>query len=81
MKTDSDFLDNHYNRIKSMHSCCGGSGQGKAHILNHENDKHFSAAIYQCPMRCEGEKTYSQPGNCPVCNMKLVPVGNLEHLH
>jgi hypothetical protein len=22
-------------------------------------------------MRCEGEKTYPQPGNCPVCKMKL----------
>jgi Cu2+-exporting ATPase len=29
---------------------------------------------YYCPMKCEGEKTYSAPGNCPVCNMKLVPV-------
>lgn len=27
-------------------------------------------------MRCEGEKTYAQPGSCPVCNMKLVPVEN-----
>ncbi len=27
-----------------------------------------------CPMRCEGEKVYDQPGNCPVCNMYLVPV-------
>ncbi|MGW8314134.1 MAG: heavy metal-binding domain-containing protein [Bacteroidales bacterium] len=25
-------------------------------------------------MKCEGEKTYSSPGNCPVCNMKLVPI-------
>ena len=22
-------------------------------------------------MRCEGDKTYPQPGNCPVCKMKL----------
>lgn len=29
---------------------------------------------YICPMKCEGTKTYDQPGNCPVCNMKLVPV-------
>jgi hypothetical protein len=29
---------------------------------------------YICPMRCEGEKTYSEPGRCPVCNMKLEPV-------
>ena len=28
---------------------------------------------YACPMKCEGEKTYDQPGNCPVCNMKLMP--------
>jgi len=27
---------------------------------------------YQCPMKCEGEKTYDSPGNCPVCNMRLV---------
>ncbi len=26
-----------------------------------------------CPMRCEGEKVYDEPGNCPVCNMNLVP--------
>jgi heavy metal translocating P-type ATPase len=27
---------------------------------------------YYCPMHCEGEKTYSQPGDCPVCGMDLV---------
>ena len=34
------------------------------------------AAKFYCPMKCEGEKTYDQPGRCPVCNMKLkeVPV-------
>lgn len=26
---------------------------------------------YICPMRCEGDKTYPQPGSCPVCNMDL----------
>ncbi len=30
--------------------------------------------IYFCPMKCEGEKTYDHPGDCPVCNMHLVPV-------
>lgn len=29
---------------------------------------------YQCPMKCEGEKTYDQPGRCPVCKMELAPV-------
>ncbi len=33
-----------------------------------------------CPMRCEGDKTYNQPGDCPVCNMHLVQVaGNSQH--
>jgi len=31
-------------------------------------------AKYFCTMKCEGEKTYDQPGNCPVCGMKLTQV-------
>lgn len=27
---------------------------------------------FYCPMRCEGDKTYDQPGDCPVCGMDLV---------
>ena len=30
---------------------------------------------YECPMHCEKDKVYGKPGNCPVCNMKLMPVG------
>lgn len=26
---------------------------------------------YQCPMKCEKEKTYDKEGKCPVCEMKL----------
>jgi Cu2+-exporting ATPase len=33
---------------------------------------------YYCPMKCEGEKTYDKPGDCPVCNMHLVPVDELH---
>ena len=29
---------------------------------------------YACPMRCEGDKTYLQSGQCPVCNMNLVKI-------
>lgn len=29
---------------------------------------------YQCPMKCEGDKTYNQPEKCPVCNMKLAAI-------
>lgn len=28
--------------------------------------------IYECPMHCEGDKTYVKPGDCPVCGMDLI---------
>ena len=31
-----------------------------------------TADNYYCPMHCEGDKAYDQPGDCPVCNMHLV---------
>jgi P-type Cu+ transporter len=30
------------------------------------------SGVYYCPMRCEGDKTYNKPGDCPVCGMDLV---------
>ena len=41
-----------------------------------DHSKHggTAATAYQCPMKCEGEKTYPQPGSCPVCKMDLKPV-------
>jgi heavy metal translocating P-type ATPase len=47
--------------------------RGKTH--NHtaaaEPDKTPGAERYYCPMHCEGDKTYDQPGDCPVCGMHL----------
>lgn len=34
---------------------------------------------YYCPMHCEGDKTYDQPGSCPVCGMDLVPMPVAGH--
>lgn len=31
-------------------------------------------AGYYCPMHCEGDKTYSEQGSCPVCKMDLIAV-------
>ena len=28
--------------------------------------------IFYCPMHCEGDKTYHENGNCPICGMNLV---------
>ena len=30
--------------------------------------------VYQCPMKCEAEKTYHKAGKCPKCNMILTKV-------
>ncbi len=32
------------------------------------------AMHYQCPMKCEGDKTYHKNGKCPVCNMQMKAV-------
>ena len=38
------------------------------------NSKNDELALYQCPMRCEGEKTFKQAGSCAVCKMDLKPI-------
>jgi heavy metal translocating P-type ATPase len=39
--------------------------------------EHLKTGTFYCPMHCEGEKTYSQEGDCPVCGMHLVEEINL----
>ena len=34
-------------------------------------DSTKTGDVYQCPMKCEDEKTYNKPGNCPECKMEL----------
>jgi len=36
-----------------------------------QNNQEGTGTFY-CPMHCEGDKTYSKPGDCPVCGMDLV---------
>lgn len=47
------------------------------HHHHHESKKKSEPTdqgpgIYYCPMHCEGDKTYTHPGVCPVCGMPLV---------
>jgi hypothetical protein len=70
--------ENHQNEQKNiteglkLNSSCGCT-------LNNQNEyKEMQEFKYQCPMNCEGNKTYNQPGKCPVCNMQLVMVGQDE---
>lgn len=62
----------------------GYSKNQYVHQHGHES-KTPAKTVYQCPMKCEDNKTYNAPGNCPVCNMKLVAVeshkGSSGHSH
>ena len=42
-----------------------------------ETPKANGTGTFYCPMHCEGDKTYDQPGNCPVCGMDLVEEQNV----
>ncbi len=33
---------------------------------------------YQCPMKCEEEKTYPKERICPVCKMDILPISNMD---
>lgn len=39
-----------------------------------ENPPKDTITLYQCPMHCEGDKTYEEPQKCPTCKMDLQPV-------
>ena len=49
-------------------SCGSGNSESKS---DNPATEQTANAKYQCPMKCEGEKTYDKPGQCPVCNMDL----------
>ncbi len=52
-----------------------GSHRAEMHDHNKDHEKsNNGSGKYYCPMHCEGDKVYDKPGNCPVCNMHLVPV-------
>lgn len=50
-----------------------------------EATEQMAVTEYQCPMKCEGNKTYSEIGSCPECGMDLVLLKEkstpLEHDH
>ena len=74
-----------------MFSACGGNGEedehmhedGQEHMMEgdtmHEGEME-ATVVYYCPMECEGDKTYAEPGTCPVCGMDLV-VKETEGVH
>jgi protein SCO1 len=57
---------------------CGNSSIEKS---NENATEEVKTSMYQCPMKCEGEKMYEEQGTCPVCKMDLELVPGNEHLH
>lgn len=49
-----------------------------AQIKKSKTVQHKHSMAYQCPMKCEGDKTYAKAGKCPVCNMNMKAVAK-EH--
>jgi len=54
------------------------------HAAHDESDGHdhgyeIAMNAYQCPMKCEGDKTYEEEGSCPVCKMDLKKVEVAEN--
>ncbi len=41
---------------------------------NTKNSDKTTAEKYECPMHCEGDKTYDKPGKCDICKMELRPL-------
>lgn len=51
-----------------LFASCGNSSNEKA---KENATEKTEIAMYQCPMKCEGEKMYAEKGTCPVCKMDL----------
>ena len=47
--------------------------------IKEEVKEEMAKATYQCPMKCEEDKTYDASGQCPTCKMDLKEVeGDIE---
>jgi len=46
-----------------------GCGKGEESAIEQKVEQPVEE--YACSMKCEAEKTYPSPGNCPVCGMVL----------
>ena len=45
-----------------------------------ETLQKYAPKEYECPMKCEGDKTYDKPIKCPECGMKLQDVeSHMDH--
>ena len=57
-----------------------GNKTSESNKATHTNEQATNVK-YHCPMRCEGDKMYDEPGQCPVCNMNLEKMDSTTHEH
>ncbi|MDQ3111587.1 MAG: hypothetical protein M3R17_16995 [Bacteroidota bacterium] len=64
--------------IAFLASCGGDADKNKSDSANAvvpaNGGTNVTAVKYQCPMKCEGEKTYDAAGKCPMCQMDMKEV-------
>lgn len=56
------------------YSISHGSEKSKEEERVKKKSINNGSGEYYCPMHCEGEKNYAQPGDCPVCGMDLLEI-------
>lgn len=58
-------------------------GENNTETTNETTEELENVSMYQCPMKCEGDKMYEEKGTCPVCQMdlELVTENEDEHKH
>lgn len=54
------------------------NNENKSMTANASKKQVKGSGVFYCPMHCEGDKTYNEPGNCPVCGMDLVEQPSLQ---
>ena len=64
--------------VMFMASCGSKTSESKKENTTTEQTANV---MYQCPMKCEGEKMYDKPGQCPKCNMDLQKVEEMDEQH
>lgn len=58
----------------TLNACKSEKKEDKTEQNSLEKKEEMAHATYQCPMKCEQEKTYEKEGTCPVCKMKLMKI-------
>lgn len=59
-------------------AACSGTNESSEKAANADATQAANAKNYACPMQCEGDKTYTQAGKCPVCKMDLEEIALLD---